>query len=107
MYLCSIKLTNMETLLDILTYVGIALLAWILVMLVWVALRFAFSRKPFYQEWRKEVDGNAVHKCRRRSWFSMRYPEDEAWRKFPGFSSEAREKRKRWIEKQERKMYGC
>ena len=42
-----------------------------------------------------------------RSWFSKPYPEDEAWRKYPGFSSTARENRRRWIEKQERKMYGC
>lgn len=103
----------METLLDILAYVGIALLAWILVMLVWVALRFAFSRKPFYKEWRKEVDEENERKSKecqarkRPSVFSRSALEEEAWQRWPGMSGTAQQKRQEWMEKNEHRFYGC
>lgn len=91
----------METLLDINPFLLIAIVFGVLVLLVIIVGNLPIKIRQGEKPSRRRSSSSG------RSWFSMPYPEDEAWRKYPGFSSDAREKRKRWIERQERKMYGC
>ena len=92
-------MTNMETLLDINPFLLIAAVFGVLVLLVIIVGNLPIKMKERKMPPRRRSSGQ--------SWFSKPYPEGEAWRKYPGFSSTARENRRRWIEKQERKMYGC
>lgn len=89
----------MENILDINPFLAIIVLffvAWLLVVIVAnLPIKIGDHKMPP----RKSSSG--------RSWFSMPYPEDEAWRKYPGFSSSARKNRKRYVERKKREMYGC
>lgn len=91
----------METLLDINPFLLIVIVFGVLVLLVIIVANLPIKIKQGEMPPRRRSSSSG------QSWFSMPYPEDEAWRRYPGFSSDAREKRKRWIEKEERKMFGC